>query len=652
MRAVLAAWVSGAREKPPGSAVEALARRARLPWPGRARSWAGDGAALIVIPASVKTGAPLGSDSEDASRDAFGDAAAGLYVADDLALVLDGGLDNRPELKRELAGTPAERAAGDAEIVAEAYRRWGRDCPGRLLGEHAFLLWDRREKHLFGARDALGLREIFHTRRGDAFLAASQLQMLLDRPSADDLDEEYMANFVATQFFYGDLTPFRSVRRLEAGHHLTVRPGEGATAHAFWEPETWAAKAPPSGDSVGAGPDDGDRHAGAFLEKLREAVDRAVPEGRRTWAELSGGFDSSSIVCLAAEVLEEGSARRADFGTLTLVYDETAQSDERRWSRPVAERCGVPNLEVPCDDLFFAGMLEASRYRSEPHFGILCHPMMQAEVDALAGAEVEVLLSGTRAESVVLGNRTAPLHLADQLRRGRIGPFFRELRRWQRALHQPLLNVAYSFGIRPWLHPELYYQSAEDHGAVDPWIDPSFARRMEIGRRAHHLLRPPRLADRAQQSVVESLRRSEQMLTRGLVEWGFEVRHPFLYRPLVETVLQMPWEARAHPSEGKPLLRRALRDHLPGEVLARSGGAGPGPAGYKAFARRWDEIRPVVESSLLVELGYLDREAFTRTAEMVRFGSAKRFSAFSGCLAFEYWLRAVLGEGAPAPAAP
>jgi len=66
---------------------------------------------------------------------------------------------------------------------------------------------------------------------------------------------------------------------------------------------------------------------------------------------------------------------------------------------------------------------------------------------------------------------------------------------------------------------------------------------------------------------------------------------------------------------------------------------------YKAFARRWPAIEPVVASSLLVELGYVDRKELHAAADMVRFGTSKRFVNFLTCLAFEVWLRTVTGEG-------
>src|SRR6202035_3731698 len=114
------------------------------------------GAGLLAVPATAATPA------SKANRPRAG-AAAGSFVigaAGDHGqgprydVVLDGTLDNRADLAREL-GAPCGDAAPDGgpRLLAAAYERWGEDCPSHLLGDFAFVLWDRRERRLFAARD-------------------------------------------------------------------------------------------------------------------------------------------------------------------------------------------------------------------------------------------------------------------------------------------------------------------------------------------------------------------------------------------------------------------------------------------------------------------------------------------------------------------
>ena len=600
-----------------------LAGRARLP-SIRTPSLVEDGGIALLSIAATGRSTPS-SPSERKSP---------ALRSDRFLAIADGTLDNRAELAEELGLAQFPGVPVSAEsVLAAAYERWGADCPSHLVGELAFVLWDKRDRRLLASRDALGSRELFYRRMGNRLVIASQLQMLLRDPSASDLDEEYVADFLAKQFFYGESTPFKSISRIQAGHSLEFADGQ-VTIRRFWSAADYFDGASSS------------HHPGVeeFLDLLREGVERCLATADRTWAELSGGLDSSSVVCLANELVQTGKARGTDVGTLTLTYDATPQSDEREWSRAVVEHCGLRNIEIPCDDRFFEGMEEAALYRNEPHFGILCHPMFEAETNALRAAGVGALLSGARAESIVGHDSMPPVHLADYLRQLRITAFFRDLRRWQQATRIPLTNLVLKFALLPLVKPGVFYSSNEDRGEIDRWIHKGFARRMQVQDRARLVHTSKRFPSRAAQATAEKLAHSEQMISRGLIEWSCELRHPFLYRPLVELALKIPWEEKVVPDMGKPLLRRAMEGRLPDKVRTRRGGRGPGPAGYKAYAARWSSIEPVVRSSLLVELGYLDREEFYRAAELVRFGAATKYGAFTSCLAFEYWLRSVLGH--------
>jgi asparagine synthase (glutamine-hydrolysing) len=595
-----------------------LAARARLPAGGAPHVVRGEGAGLVWVPA-------------------FPGAAPPSRGADDrYDVVVDGTLDNRRELAAELGlGADAAGPGGEPRLIAAVYERWGEAGFARLIGELAFLLWDRAERRLLAARDAFGLRELFYREDGRTVCLASQLQMLA-RPSLSDLDEEYVADFLTGQVSIGSATPFKGFHRLRAGHHLILAGGRLSTALSWDLAERPLLRYRRD-----------EEYAEHFLTLFREAVERSLGTGGRVWSELSGGLDSSSIVCVAQEVLRADPARARDFATVTFVWNETPQSDERRWSQPVVDKYGLINHQIPCDDLFFDRAAEASLYRNEPHFGIFTHPMYLAETALLRAAGVEVLLCGSRAESVVLADLTPPVHLADHLRALRFGDLGRELLRWQRGTHRPLLNLLLTFALRPLFRPRDYMRSSEDERTLDPWVSRDFARRMNLQRRMRQARTERRFHSFAQQLQYERLRRSEQMVYRGYHEWACEIRHPFLYRPLVELVMTIPWEQKADPEMGKLLLRRALAGRLPDVVRTRRGGAGPGPAAYKAYAARWEAIEPVVRSSLLVSAGFLDGAELFREAELVRFGSSQRFGAFTSCLAFEFWLRAVTGAAAP-----
>ncbi len=604
--------------KADGGPVEAeelslLVSRARVPGAGKPRIFQGAGFGLIWVPAIPDAAAP--------------DSGGRCVV------VLDGTLDNRTLLARELGLSPEAAVPGAQPLlIAAAYERWGLEATARLNGEFAFLLWDRIERRLVAARDDFGARELFFTEAQGAFRIASQLQML-GRPNLSDLDDEYVADFLTGQVSIGPATPFRSIRRLLAGHRLTVTAEGRPETRRSWD----LHDLPPLHYKTDA------EYLDHFLAVFREAVERSLETGGRAWAELSGGLDSSSIVCVAHEVLQEHPGRAGDFATVTFVWDETPQSDEREWSQTVVRKYDLVNHQIRSDDLFFDDVTEAALHRSEPHFGIFAHPMYRAEVDLLRRSGVEVLLCGSRAESVVLADQTPPVHLVDLFRRLRLFDFSRELLRWQRGTHRPLANLFFSFVLEPLLRPHSYRRSSEDERRLDPWVSQDFARRLGLRDRLRRRWTKRTFPTLAQEVQYERLRRSEQMVHRGYHEWTSEARHPFLYRPLVELAFSIPWEKKVDPELGKLLLRRSLTGRLPDEVRTRRNTRGPGPSAYKAYAKRWAAIEPIVRKSVMASMGFLDAAELSRAAELVRFGSSSKFGAFTSCLAFEFWLRAVTG---------
>ncbi|HVT14743.1 MAG TPA: asparagine synthase-related protein [Thermoanaerobaculia bacterium] len=597
-----------------------LGRRARLPVPYEQSTWSDASTGLLAM----------------TPRRA---AAPGPFAAGGCAVVLDGTIDNRAELLADLPQIPGQvRAPSDAALILAAYSHWGATCAARLLGEFAFILWDGRRQRLVCARDPFGLRSLFYTANGGRLCVASQTLQLLDTASAtlSQLDEEYVADFLAAFVAIGPHTPFKGVRRLPAGHVLVADRGVVRT-----EPY-WDFDPAPSVELK----TDAD-YAARFLELFRQAVACGLRSGKRAWAELSGGLDSSSVVCVAQELIRDDPALGRGFATVTLTWDETPQCDERAWSAPVVEKYRLINHQLNSDDQFFHRAQEGASYRSEPHFGLLCFPMLKREADLLYETGVDVLLSGARAESVLLPEAPRPLHLADLLRRLRLRELRRELSAWQESLHEPLVNVFLSSCLLPLLRPRLLRRSPHDGFALASWVDRGFARRMHLRDRARLGRMPRRFASPADQFQYELLHRAEQNVNRGYIEWCCELRHPFLYRPLVEFALAAPWQQKIRPGEHKSLLRRAMVGILPEIVRTRRDKRGPGAAGYKAFARRWHEIAPVVDSSLLVAMGYVDGRAFRHAAEQVRLGASESFGAFTTTLAFEYWLRAAFAGESP-----
>src|ERR1044072_6984635 len=262
-----------------------------------------------------------------------GERRAAVSADGELALVLDGRLDNRNELVRDLV---AAAATADAELALLAFERWGEAFCERLLGAWALVLVGRNPARVLCARDALGDRTVFYHLSGSRFYAASEEAAVLALPGVSDrVDETTLARFYAAAPPLPGATFFADVRELPPGHAMRVDAG-GVRTWRHWTP--------------GAGAESFRRDAD-YVERFRELLTESVRCRLRSTTPqmvmMSGGVDSTSVAAVAANVLKargEGPLR-----TVSWIFDELRATDERAYMQPVVDRFGLEAHRVDGD---------------------------------------------------------------------------------------------------------------------------------------------------------------------------------------------------------------------------------------------------------------------------------------------------------------
>lgn len=203
-------------------------------------------------------------------------------------VLIDGRLCDRAGLAAALRIGPAEaRAVGDADLVLEAWTRWGVDASTRLLGEHVLIVWDAKDRALHCVRDATGARTLVYARTTGAFVCASHVESLVANVLVSRApDEGRIADFLVPELESADprATFFASVRKVPAGHLLVVRD---EPVERRW----WSLR--PAQVARGEG-----------LAALEDAVRQAIAwrlDGCDSASMLSGGVDSSAVVAFARD---------------------------------------------------------------------------------------------------------------------------------------------------------------------------------------------------------------------------------------------------------------------------------------------------------------------------------------------------------------
>jgi asparagine synthase (glutamine-hydrolysing) len=352
-------------------------------------------------------------------------AGRGLVVAADTRI------DNRDELVAVLG---LRETAGDGELIAAAYEAWREGCPDRLVGDFAFCLWDSARETLFCARDPFGVRPLHYSYApGRLFALASEIKALLPLPGVSAaLNQAQVARFLDPGLGEEDpgSTVYEDVQRLPAGHSVEVRPG-GISLRRYWGVEP-----PPELRLLSD-----EAYAEAFRETFFEAVRCRLQSPAAVGAMLSGGLDSSSIVCVA-RVLGSGTGE-PPLPTFSLDF-ETPGADERAYVDAVLAGGGLQPRRVNAEalkPLFDIDRFHRFADEPYPHLAYL----QWAVFEAAAAAGVRVLLDGVGGDQIL----SATGYLPGLARGGRWLTLGREVDAW--ALHHavPRSRILWQYVLKP-----------------------------------------------------------------------------------------------------------------------------------------------------------------------------------------------------------
>jgi len=439
----------------------------------------------------------------------------------------DARIDNRGEII-EACGV-SHRPVGevpDSELIAAAYGKWGEDCPGRLLGDFAFAIWDRRQRRLFCVRDHMGARPFFYSQTGGNFAFASETQAPMLQPGFPARPNEGMIGEVLSDTWMShEETVFQDLLRLPAAHSLSVGAG-AVTKRRYWSLRRRETHR---------------QSPAVYADQLRDVLERAVTCRLRATAppvlSLSGGIDSSIIAVLAPERLR----------FLSLAFPGMA-CDESRYIEAVTASCGsVPTYVEPDppSERKFLDQVERYRYLPEyPNNSFL--DTLRKTVHDLGS---NVRLTGLGGDDFFVGDwrrQAGPLDWSAFVRR----------RLW------PRLPVALRLGVRRAL--------GRPARRIPDWIHPALIERANLRERIE--LDP--MHDSARHFVDANandaqVAHSMDLVDRSAHRFGVEDRHPFRDVRVVEFSYGVPLELHFRDGQTKHLLRQAAGDLLPPLVRER-----------------------------------------------------------------------------------
>jgi len=570
----------------------------------------------------------------------------------DIWIVFNGEIYNHLDLRRQLEAKGHRfRTRSDTETVVHAYEDYGRDCVRHLRGMFAFVIWDRRRRVLFAARDRLGIKPFYYRWDGRALLFGSEIKAILAFPEVKaEFNRGTLAEYLAFGYITGEETMFAGIRKLMPGHTLELTEHGDLTMEWYWNLAT----------DADVEPHPREYYVKAYRELLEAAVGSHLMTDVPLGMFLSGGLDSSAVAALTTKI------RGDSIKTFAVGYgsadDREGAFSELAHAREVAAHIRSDHHEVRLSrEEFFANLPRLIWHEDEP----ITWPSSVSlfSVAQLAREHVKVVLTGEGSDETLAGYT----RYAWTLLNARMDAIYRAVapramrRIVAKALEDSALNLSlhrklqHTFLVRDrtsW--PSFYYDnffsafsSAEQAALLTPAAlaaakDP-YAGSMAVWQEAQGDLLHRMLGADINSYLIELLMKQDQMSMAASIE----SRVPFLDHELVEFTTRIPAKYAIAGMEGKVVLKRAVDDLLPKSVVYRKKMGFPTPWEYWLAGPQLDALERLLLSPRSIDRGLFRPDAVKRIFTEQRSKARDHSNRIWRLLNLEIWQRVFFEDEAP-----
>ena len=553
-----------------------------------------------------------------------------LVSATGQVLCWDGRLDNREELIFLLRDQLRDDLT-DAGIVMAAYLKWGIDFLPKIIADFALSLWDPFSGSLILARDVIGSRDLYYHINHQEAMWSTDLATLIEISQIKlEVDENYIAGYL-TRLPDPSQSPFKNINVVPPAHAVIINDRDVKVLR-FWGLD-------PDHEIRYSSDADYEEH---FRQLFTEAVRCSLRSDRPVWSDLSGGLESSSIVCVADQLVKAGRSEAPLLETVSCIRDESPSSNELKFIRYIEERIGREGYHLPesAFPVLSPSVAETSVIPNVLDIFISLHKQIN-KLMAEKGARVR--LCGNGGDQIFNSVPSPGGLLADLLVCRKIWQLHKDLSAWSRDRKKPYLKLFWEEAVTPVLSRKLQVRLRPDLTKRFPdWYDPGFVKRTHL----NELLLGP--ADSfgfhlpSHRNQATNFLGAVRSVSAGYARilQNVELRLPILYRPLVEFMQAIPTEQRRRIGETRSLQRRALKDVLPPEILHRKGKGNPSEAIFRALTREYTRMHELLSDTHVARYGYVDQQGLLKALERSRYGD-KRTSDLFRIISLEFWLRSL-----------
>lgn len=490
-----------------------------------------------------------------------------------LVITADARIDNRAELAL-LLGIKNVKDVPDSLFILKAYQKWGEKCPEKLLGDFAFVIWDLDKDQLFCARDHMGVKPFYYYLSEDALFFATELKALFTIPEIPKALNEKRIAFHLMNISHKRYTFFKDVFSLTASHFIVISR-KRCRIKEFW-------KLDPHSEII---MDSDEDYARVFGEIFTEAVKCRMRSAFPVGFELSGGLDSSSIVC-TAKLMQDNYSPSKKINTFSFNFNVFRSCDESYYINKVVDKGGIKPYFVNADQI---NPLEEIKtilwYQDQPFFSpniaILWNLYKKMQENG-----IRINISGLDGDSVVSYGQNYLKELAITLKWNRLFKEINAFSKNQNISSYRVFKDKVIFRLVPYYLKHFLSPNKLDVSILNK----DFSNRID----AEEYLKNLKLIPRTQMNtpkkyhhyILEPFTHQQglEMSDRLNAVFSIEPRYPFYDKRLIEFCYAIPTEMKFKDGWSRYILRKSMENILPSEIQWRS---------------KKTDFRPVFEKNLL-----------------------------------------------------
>lgn len=490
-------------------------------------------------------------------------SADGNYV-----ITADARLDNRDELIQKLDLKKYKDVIyTDSQLILFSYQKWGENCSAKFLGDFAFAVWDKKKQKLFSARDHFGVKPFYYYLDKNIFVFASEIKALLVHPQIPkQMNETKIADLIIGSYADKESTYYQKILRLKPATALSVSLNK-KRYKTYWqlskEQETRYKSNKEYAEAY--------RHL--FLQAVNDRMRAAYPVG----AMLSGGQDSTSIACAAAEAYKKNNL--GALNTYSAVFPKNAKSDESEYIQSAVEHSGFIPHYFEADSISpLDAHQEVFQYFDGPDRP--ANIFINLNINKLVKKDgVRILLDGFDGDTTIshgAGLFDELLHKKKRLRF--FGEAYFYTNKYQINYKKFILAYLRVYGF-PFLFDNRIAESNKPLGVTGKWdtlFSHNYKKKINLEDRFNSMQIMNQVLSSEKEQHFKSLNRGVlsstlEQLDKTAAASQIEARYPFFDRRLVEFCLGLPVEQKISRGWTRLVHRRAMQGIMPKKVQWRPG---------------------------------------------------------------------------------